>query len=65
MKVVTFKIDDELLEKLELYAINRKLSRSDVIREAIQRFLREEEEKVVGEGFINVMNSVASVQGNQ
>ena len=56
MKVVTFKIDDELLEKLELYAINRKLSRSHVIREAIGRFLREEEEKTIGDGFTRVVN---------
>ena len=55
MKVVTFKIDDELFKKLELYAINNGLSRSMVIKRAIERFLREEEEKVVGEGFVRVV----------
>lgn len=40
MRVVTFKIDEDLLQKLDVYAINKRLSRSDVIREALERYLR-------------------------
>ncbi|MGC9106497.1 MAG: ribbon-helix-helix protein, CopG family [Thermoprotei archaeon] len=41
MRVITFKVDEDLLRKLDIYAINRRLSRSDVIREAIERYLKE------------------------
>ena len=40
MRVVTFKIDEDLLQKLDVYALNMKLSRSDVIREAIEFYLK-------------------------
>ena len=40
MRVVTFKIDDETLYYLDLYALNRRMSRSDAIREAIVQFLK-------------------------
>lgn len=50
MRVVTFKIDEELLQKLDSYAINRRLSRSDVIREAIEQFLKAVEEEKLAEG---------------
>ncbi|BDB97428.1 ribbon-helix-helix protein, CopG family [Saccharolobus caldissimus] len=39
LRVVTFKVDEELLTKLDLYAINKRLSRSEVIREAIEYYL--------------------------
>jgi predicted transcriptional regulator len=39
--LVTFKIDDDILTKMDLYAINHRLSRSDVIREAIWDYLKE------------------------
>jgi len=39
MRVVTFKVEEELLKKLDLYAVNVRLSRSEVIREAIRVFL--------------------------
>ncbi|ALG97082.1 hypothetical protein [Sulfolobus monocaudavirus SMV4] len=39
MRVVTFKIEEELLKKLDLYAINMRLTRSEVIREAINILL--------------------------
>jgi metal-responsive CopG/Arc/MetJ family transcriptional regulator len=41
VKVVTFKIEEELLEQVDLFAINNKLYRSEVIRLAIQKFLKE------------------------
>ena len=39
MRVVTFKVDEELLELLDLYCINSKLHRSEVIRDAIKLYL--------------------------
>ena len=39
MRVVTFKIEEELLRKLDLYAVNNRLTRSDAIREAISILL--------------------------
>lgn len=39
MRVVTFKVDEELLEKLDLFCINNRLFRSEVIRKAIKLYL--------------------------
>jgi len=39
VKVVTFKLPEELLKELDAYAMNHRLSRSDVIREALEYFL--------------------------
>ena len=39
MKVVSFKIENDLLAKLDLYAVNKRVTRSEVIREAIAEFL--------------------------
>jgi len=39
MRVVTFKLEEELLEQLDLYCINNKLDRSSVIRQAIKFYL--------------------------
>jgi metal-responsive CopG/Arc/MetJ family transcriptional regulator len=39
--LVTFKIEDDTLLKIDIYAINHRLSRSDVIREAILNYLKE------------------------
>ena len=41
MKVVTFKLRDEELEELDRIARKLGMTRSDVIREAIRRFLSE------------------------
>jgi len=46
MRVVTFKVDEDLLEKLDTYAKLRKKTRSEVIREAIVRLLKEEEPRL-------------------
>jgi len=48
MKVVTFKIEEDLLALLDRYAINRGLYRSEVIREAIIEFLSVRGVKVNG-----------------
>jgi len=39
MRIVTFKVDEELLELLDLYCVNNKLHRSEVIRDAIKLYL--------------------------
>jgi metal-responsive CopG/Arc/MetJ family transcriptional regulator len=39
MRVVTFKLEEELLEQLDLYCINNAKERSEVIREAIRFYL--------------------------
>jgi len=45
MRTVTFKIEEDLLERLDWYAIRNRVTRSDVIREAIEMLLKEELEK--------------------
>ncbi len=40
MRVVTFKMDENLLEELDRYAVRNGLTRSDVIRRAIIELLR-------------------------
>jgi len=39
MRIVTFKLEEELLQQLDLYCINNKLDRSSVIRQAIKFYL--------------------------
>lgn len=41
-RIVTFKIEEDMLMLLDRYARMRKLTRSEVIREAIERLLRSE-----------------------
>jgi len=41
VRTVTFKIYDELLERLDEYARLKGVSRSEVIRKAIELYLRE------------------------
>jgi metal-responsive CopG/Arc/MetJ family transcriptional regulator len=38
MSVVTFKLEEDLLQKLDLYAMKSGLTRSDVIREALESY---------------------------
>ena len=42
LRIVTFKVDEELLRRLDCYAAARGVSRSEAIREAIKRLLEEE-----------------------
>jgi metal-responsive CopG/Arc/MetJ family transcriptional regulator len=39
MRVVTFKIEEELLQQLDLYCVNNAKERSEVIRTAIKFYL--------------------------
>ena len=42
MRVVTFKIDDDLLSELDKYAMRNSMTRSEAIRRAISELLRRE-----------------------
>jgi len=39
MKIITVKLEEKLLQKLDLYAINSRVTRSDIIREALKQYL--------------------------
>ena len=39
MRVITVKIEEDLLSLLDRYAMNRGIYRSEVVREAIMEFL--------------------------
>ncbi len=41
MRVVSFKITDELLELLEEYARKKGMTKSEVIRRAIEAYIKE------------------------
>jgi len=45
MKTVTFKIEEDVLELLDRYAIRYKLNRSEAIRKAVETLVKEELEK--------------------
>ncbi|ALG97000.1 hypothetical protein [Sulfolobus monocaudavirus SMV3] len=45
MRVVTFKVEEDLLELLDRYAIRNNMYRSEAIRVAIKDFVRRELEK--------------------
>ena len=47
MRIITVKIEEDLLELLERYAIKYKLNRSEAIRRAIDRMVKEEFSKEV------------------
>jgi len=47
VKVVTFKIDEFWLEKLEHIARLKGVTRSEIIRKAIELYLRLEEKKLL------------------
>jgi len=47
MRVVSFKIEEELLDLLERYAILKNMSKSEVIRRAIKRYISENFESPV------------------
>ncbi len=40
MRVVTFKMDERLLEELDKYAMRNGMTRSDAIRKAIMELLK-------------------------
>ena len=46
MRVITFKIEEDMLEKLDSFAKLKGVTRSEVIRKAIELYLRLEDYKV-------------------
>ena len=46
MKMITVKMEEDLLEQLDGFAIRNKLNRSEAIRMAIRLMLKEEEKKM-------------------
>ncbi len=50
MRVVTIKMDESLLSLLDLYAANKRLSRSEIMREALIMYLRENTKPLAGFG---------------
>ena len=39
LRVITFKLDESLLEKLDRIALRERKNRSDIIREAIEEYI--------------------------
>ncbi|ARM76106.1 ribbon-helix-helix protein, CopG family [Acidianus manzaensis] len=46
MRVITFKVNEELLQQLDLYCLNNRKERSEVIREAIRLYLNHRKGRV-------------------
>jgi metal-responsive CopG/Arc/MetJ family transcriptional regulator len=44
--MITIKMEEDLLEQLDAFAIRNKLNRSEAIRMAIRLMLKEEEKKM-------------------
>jgi len=47
VKVVTFKIEEDLLEKIDQFALDKNMTRSEVIRRALKTYLERETRKIV------------------
>ena len=45
MRVVSFKVEEDLYEILEEYAWKKKLSKSELIRRALRDYIHQSEEK--------------------
>jgi len=45
LRPITFKIEEELLQELDLFCINRRVDRSVIIREAIKFYLKNASEE--------------------
>ncbi|MCE4600250.1 MAG: ribbon-helix-helix protein, CopG family [Desulfurococcales archaeon] len=45
MRVVSFKVEEDLLEVLEEYARRKRISKSELIRRALRNFISETEER--------------------
>jgi len=54
MRVVTFKIEETLLEQIDAYAIKHRMYRSEVIRRAIECYLQDEKKEEKGEFQIKI-----------
>ncbi|MEB3773607.1 MAG: ribbon-helix-helix protein, CopG family [Desulfurococcales archaeon] len=45
MRVVSFKIEEELLDMLEEYARRRNITKSEIIRRALKQYIMSHEDK--------------------
>ncbi|MEB3851026.1 MAG: ribbon-helix-helix protein, CopG family [Desulfurococcales archaeon] len=54
MRVVSFKVEEELLRMLEDYARRRGMPKSEVIRRALRRYLEQSDLNPVATGRIRV-----------
>lgn len=45
VRVVSFKVEEELLDILEQYAERKRISKSELIRRALRSYIRENEER--------------------
>ncbi len=45
MRIITIKIEEDLLEMLDAYAISHRMYRSEAIREAIKQLLEKEKQE--------------------
>ncbi|MCP6728441.1 MULTISPECIES: ribbon-helix-helix protein, CopG family [Metallosphaera] len=55
MRVITFKMDEDLLMSLDRYAMKYRLNRSEMIRKAIEKMVREEMRKEKGRARVKVV----------
>ena len=55
MRVITFKIEEELLELLDMYAKKYKISRSEAIREGISKIVDELKNEPVPKAHVEKM----------
>ncbi len=46
-RVVTLKISADLLEQLDAYAIRNGMNRSEAVRKAIEKLLKDEEKRTI------------------
>jgi len=42
MKVVSFKADEEFIRRLKEYATKKNMTKSEVIRRAVEKYIKEE-----------------------
>ena len=47
MRVVTFKLEEELLAKIDEFATSKNMVRSEVIRRALKSYLERETRKII------------------
>jgi metal-responsive CopG/Arc/MetJ family transcriptional regulator len=55
MRTITFKIEEDLLELLDMYAMKHKISRSEAIREGISKIVDEIKNEHVPKARIEVI----------
>ena len=49
MRVITFKVEEEMLEKIDSIAKLKGVTRSEIIRKALELYVHLEEKKMLGQ----------------